>query len=181
MQTERRLSATQPSGGSERCLLLIRAPSDREIYSAFRSLAARWRSQLRAEYLSIEGDVPLTAGLSEPVVPRTLERLLDADCEMIDTLAAEIGSLRITYVRSGGHAPFRESFFDEVRIETIDEKTPQLEEPQAVLEDLLGLLTVTSHNATSLFAELIETIRTKSLEESEPLPQAAMPPSERLA
>jgi hypothetical protein len=137
------------------CLLLIRAPSDREIYDAFRAIAAHAK-QTCIEHLWIEGDLPLTAGLCAPQAPPTVERLLNADCEMIDKLELEFGGFRWTYIRSGGHAPFRESFFDEVRIEQIEPVTLADEELRAAVQSALSQLPVVSHSGSGGLSELIK-------------------------
>lgn len=134
--------------------MLIRAPSDRAIYDAFRSLAARGRSRVTEEHLFIEGDIPLTAGLSAPSVPGTLERLLEADCEMIDRLELKFGSLQITYLRSGGHAPYRESFFDEIRLEA-DTANLEQDELSGLLEPIFQQLSVTSHSGSPLLSTVV--------------------------
>ena len=150
-----------PFSASAQCLLLIRAPSDREIYDAFRVIAAHAKHTC-VEHLWIEGDLPLTAGLCAPQAPPTVERLLNADCEMIDKLELEFGGFRWTYIRSGGHAPFRESFFDEVRIEQIEAATLADEELRAVLHSALSRLPVVSHSGSSGLSELITEIRADS-------------------
>jgi hypothetical protein len=114
------------------CLLLLRSPTDREIYDAFRAIATYAKRGCR-EHLSVEGDLSLTAGLSTPEVPGTIERLLDAEADMIDRLELEFGGLRWTYLRSGGHPPFRESFFDEMHIQ----QTDALAIPDKQLHDLI--------------------------------------------
>jgi hypothetical protein len=139
------------------CLLLIPAPSDRDIYRAFRALAAHARHGCK-EYLSIEGGVVLTAGLCAPDTPPTLERLLNADCEMIDRLELELDGLRWSYVRSGGHAPFRESFFDEVHLKQVGELTLSPDELRALLECALQELPIVSHSGETDLAHLISEI-----------------------
>jgi hypothetical protein len=139
---------------TEHCLLLIRAPSDRTIYEAFRSLAARGRNRLTEEHLFIEGDIPLTAGLSAPAVPGTLERLLEADCEMIDKLELKFGPLQVSYLRSGGHAPYRESFFDEIRLEA-DAVHLDQNELSELLEVIFRHLSVTSHSGSPLLSTVV--------------------------
>ncbi len=154
VETERRRQA-QALEPSELCFLLIRAPTDREIYGAFRAIAAHAQDQAQHEQLLIEGDVPLTAGLTSPTVPTTLQRLLNADCDMIDTLSLDIGGLSVIYRRSGGHAPFRESYFDEVRIETKDAAAIDPAELESLIHDLSHHLCVASHTATGAHADLI--------------------------
>jgi hypothetical protein len=149
------------SDSSAQCLLLIRAPSDREIYNAFRVIAAHAKHTC-IEHFWIEGDLPLTAGLCAPQAPPTVERLLNADCEMIDKLELEFGGFRWTYIRSGGHAPFRESFFDEVHIEQIDCIAVVGEELRAVLRSALSALPVLSHNGSGGLSEMITEIQADS-------------------
>jgi hypothetical protein len=126
---------------SAECLLLIRAPSDREIYDAFRAIAAHAK-QTCIEHLWIEGDLPLTAGLCAPQPPPTVERLLNADCEMIDKLELEFGGFRWTYIRSGGHAPFREL--------------------RAAMQSALSQLPVVSHSGSGELSGLISEIQADS-------------------
>jgi hypothetical protein len=149
------LQMGQREGGREHCLLLIPAPSDAAIYEIFRSLASRWRSRLLSQQLWIEGDLPLTPGLTEAAVPQTMTRLLDADCAIIDKIELQFAALRITYVRSGGHAPFRESYFDEVRLEA-SATSLSSNEVRAIVESTLRSLPVASYSASPGFAELIE-------------------------
>lgn len=154
VELERRLQA-QTREPSELCFLLVRAPADGEIYAAFRTLAANAQEQVAREELLIAGDVPITSGLTSSAVPPALQRLLDAGCDMIDKLSLEIGDLSITYLRSGGHAPFRESYFDEIRIEARD---PDAIDPAAlerVIETLNSHLSIASHTATGTYADII--------------------------
>lgn len=143
------------------CLLLIRAPSDRQIYEAFRAIAAHAKHGC-VEHLWIEGDLPLTAGLCAPEAPPTVERLLNADCEMIDKLELEFSGLRWTYVRSGGHAPFRESFFDEVHIEQTQPLSLAVEELRILLHSALSSLPVVSHSGSGRVSDLIAEIQADS-------------------
>lgn len=141
------------------CLLLLRSPSDREVYEAFRTIAAHSKHDCREhpcrEYLSVEGNLSLTAGLAATNVPATVVRLLDADAEMIDRLEIEFGGIKWTYVRSGGHPPFRESFFDEIHIQ----QTDALSMSDAQLHDLcdhaLGRLSVATHSGEGLLENLV--------------------------
>lgn len=134
---------------SEQCLLLIDSPSDRAVHDAFRAIAARDPRAVSGEHLWIEGDVPLTAGLTTQAVPRTLARLLEADCEMIDRLELEIGPLQIRYLRSGGHEPFRESFYDEIHLD-VQEACNEAAVSEIVRE-ICERLSVVSHSGTPLF------------------------------
>lgn len=174
VEVERR-SQAQATEPAELCLLLIRAPADREIYAAFRALAAQAQDHSSREQLIIEGDVPLTAGLSTPSVPATVQRLLDADCDMIDNLSLQIGELCVTYVRSGGHAPFRESFFDEVRLEAKDASSIDSANVEKVLEILNVHLAVVSHTVTGAFADLIAQRATRTSSSTDSAPPLAAP------
>jgi hypothetical protein len=161
------LQISHQDTGREHCLLLVPAPSDRAIYEVFRSLASRWRSRLAGERLLIEGDLPLTPGLSAPSIPQTMVRLLDADCAMIDQMELQLAGLSVTYVRSGGHAPFRESYFDEVRLEApVDVLHSQ--EVRAIIESTFTSLPVVSHSATASFAEVIDHLGTQELARGQP-------------
>jgi hypothetical protein len=117
-----------------------------------------------------------TAGLASPAVPASLQRLLDADCEMIEMLAIEVGDISVTYVRSGGHAPFRESFFDELRVRVREGATPSAGELESIFSALFSHLGVVSHTAKSPFAEIIADVIAKSRIANEPpLAQAISP------
>jgi hypothetical protein len=145
----------QREGEREHCLLLVPAPSDAAIYEIFRSLASRWRSRLLSQHLWIEGDLPLTPGLTEASIPPTMTRLLDVDCAIIDKIELQFAALSITYVRSGGHAPFRESYFDEVRLEA-SATSLSSNEVRAIVDSTLKLLPFVSYSASPGFAELVE-------------------------
>lgn len=156
VESARRLHTSRASSnGSEQCLLLVRAPSDHEIYGAFRQLASRWRNQAIGEQLLIEGDVPLTAGLGAPAVPATLQKLLDADCEMIDLLLMQAHHITVTYVRSGGHAPFRQSYFDEVRVHVDEVDEASATELEAIFRTLFDCLEVVSHSALAPVSNIL--------------------------
>ena len=136
------------------CLLLLRSPTDREVYEAFRTIAAQSEHAAR-EFLSVEGDLSLTAGLAAPVIPATVGRLLDADAEMIDRLEIEFGGLKWTYVRSGGHPPFRESFFDEIHIQQVDALSMSDAQLQDLLERALSRLSIATHSGEGVLYDLV--------------------------
>jgi hypothetical protein len=116
------------------CLLLIPAPSDRLVYLCFRSLAQRWKTVVTADRVTLIGNLPLTAGLTHDTVPPAIKKLVEAELDTIAGIELEIGGLAIAYVRSGGHgpAPYRKSFFDEVRL-SIRGSTPLTGEEVAAL------------------------------------------------
>lgn len=136
------------------CLLLLRSPTDREVYEAFRTIAAHAKHGYK-EHLTVEGDLSLTAGLAAPEIPATIERLLDADAEMIDRLEIEFGGLKWTYVRSGGHPPFRESFFDEIHIQQTDALSMSDAQLRDLFDRALGQLSVATHSGEGLLYDLV--------------------------
>jgi hypothetical protein len=136
------------------CLLLLRSPTDREIYDAFRVIATYAKRGCR-EHLSVEGDLSLTPGLSTPEVPGTIERLLNAEADMIDRLELEFGGLRWTYVRSGGHPPFRESFFDEMHIQQTDALSVSDMQLHDLIERTISRLPIATHNGAGKLFDLV--------------------------
>ena len=144
------------------CLLLLRSPTDREIYETFRTLASNAKRGCR-EHLTVEGDLSLTAGLGAPEIPGTIERLLDAEADMIDRLELEFGGLRWSYFRSGGHPPFRESFFDEVHIQQTDALSISDMQLHDLIERTISQLPIATHNGEGrlfdLVTEVLEQVR----------------------
>ena len=106
--------ADEPSG---HCLLLIAAPTDAEIYGCFRAVSRKWRHSLLAERLWIEHDVPISSDFTSEHPPEAVQRIIAADRELILRIEVEIAGLLVSFSRSSGYGPFRQSFFDEIRIE----------------------------------------------------------------
>lgn len=117
-------------------LLLIASPSDRDIYERFRMLARRWRSRVLHEDLVLEGGVPLMPELAGSAAPRAVERVLAANCSIIDRIDLDIGGVLVRFRRSGGHAPYRESFFDEVRLNVHGRVALDARELQQLVQDV---------------------------------------------
>lgn len=151
-----------------RCLLLLRSPNDREIYEAFRAIAAHAKRGCK-EHLGVEGNLSLTAGLCASEVPATVERLLDADAEMIDRLELEFGGLRWTYLRSGGHPPFRESFFDEIHLQQVDALSLSDSQLHDVVEHAASQLPIATHSGEGALCDLV----TEALEHARCVAKAA--------
>jgi hypothetical protein len=143
-------SASEPG----HCLLLLRSPNDREIYEAFRTIATHAKRGCK-EHLGVEGNLSLTAGLCEPQTPGTVERLLSADVEMIDQLELEFGGLRWTYLRSGGHPPFRESFFDEIHIQQVDVLSLSDSQLHDLIESMISQLPIATHSGEGALCDLV--------------------------
>ena len=108
-------------------VLLIAAPSDRAVFDYFRVLANRWEGEIRAESLSINGDIPLSAGLSSSDISPPIRKIIDADVQIVMSIELQFDGLKISYFRSGGSGPtpFRESFFDELHV-ALDEHGNEL-------------------------------------------------------
>jgi hypothetical protein len=99
-------------------VLLIAAPSDRAVFDYFHALGNRWEGEIRGESLSINGDVPLSAGLSSSDISPPIRKVIDADVQIVMSIELQFDGLKISYFRSGGSGPtpFRESFFDELHV-----------------------------------------------------------------
>lgn len=148
--------AQQADGSGGHCLLVIAASSDAAIYGCFRSLAHKWRASLQAERLWIEHAVPISSGLTFDSPPDIVQRILNAERELILRIEIELGSLLVAFNRSGGAGPFRQSFFDEIRIERRyfdDESEPTI--PQ-VLEQVRECLRIGAAVLSADAGELAE-------------------------
>lgn len=106
-----------PDWGGGHCLLVIAAPSDADIYECLRSLAQKWRHTLGAERLWIENDLRISSGLMLDLPPLAVQKILDAERELILRMELELGGLLLTFARTSGGGPFRQTYFDEIRIE----------------------------------------------------------------
>jgi hypothetical protein len=108
-------------------ILLIAAPSDGAVFDYFRALAARWEREITAEYLTIDGDIPLSAGLCSEEVSPPIRKIIAADVQILMSVELHFHGLKICYLRSGGSGPtvFRDSFFDELQV-TLDERGNEL-------------------------------------------------------
>ena len=140
---------------SGHCLLLIPAPTDGVVYRCFQRIAQTWQRQLTHQLLLIEGDVPLTASFESREPIGAIGKLLDANLDVIARIELNFGTLRVMYVRSGGHGPqcYRQSFFDEIRFEIDGACTLGREEVGQVL---LGISTGLHASAATGTAEFIE-------------------------
>ncbi|HKQ82437.1 MAG TPA: hypothetical protein VJS42_09605 [Steroidobacteraceae bacterium] len=148
------------SGGREphceHCVLLIPAPADTRIYSCCRSIAELLDCQVTCERLWIEHEVPLSPGLCVPEPPLAISRILAHDSTLIARILLEAGGLQIEYLRSGGHDPFRESFFDEVHLSVSSELQCDHQQLQDVLMTLHAALDAAAVRGSPLFMELFE-------------------------
>ena len=150
-----RTSHFENSGG-EQCVLLIPAPTDAQVYRCCRAIAWRLQVPLTCERLWLEQDVPLTPGLCEPKPPSAISRVLACDCMLIARIQLEVGGLQIDYVRSGGHDPFRESFFDEVRLSAVGVLQLDQAQVQEVIMILCTALDAAALRGSPLFTQLHE-------------------------
>ena len=154
---------------SEHCLLLIPAPTDEAVYSCFRRIAQRWRTHFASESLRIEGDVPLTAGLTQPNPPPTIGKLVHANIDVIAAIDLQLTGVRIRYLRSGGHGPtlYRLSFFDEISIEVEDTSAFDYEQLGQLLRELWSPLDVSGATGTGELLRLTELLPRKAPNASE--------------
>lgn len=108
-----------PAEGDGHCVFLINSLPDAAVYGCLKHIARRWAQHVTAESLLIEGQVPLTAGLTRPIPPSSIAKLLAANADVIEQIVIEFGRFKVCYVRSGGSGPaiFRRAFFDEVKFE----------------------------------------------------------------
>jgi hypothetical protein len=143
---------------SGHCLLLIPAPADGVVYRCFQRIAQTWQRKLTHQLLLIEGDVPLTAGFDSREPIGAIGRLLDANLDVIARIELHFGTLRVMYVRSGGHGPqcYRQSFFDEVRFGIEGASTLNREEVGQVLLGISTSLHASAATGTSEFSELTD-------------------------
>ncbi|HEU4654366.1 MAG TPA: hypothetical protein VFS47_10285, partial [Steroidobacteraceae bacterium] len=104
----------------------------------FRAVARRWSGRVTREYLLIEGGVPISSGLTLDVPPPTISKLIDASIDVIARIELEFGGLWICFERTGGGGPqlFRQSFFDQVRIELRGPSALEMSEIQQLIREL---------------------------------------------
>lgn len=140
----------------EQCVLMIPAPADNQIYDCLHSIAAGLVPHVACERLWLEHEVPLSPGLCDPQPPCAIGRVLSHGSSLIARIALEIGGLKLEYVRSGGHDPFRESFFDEVLLAIIGELQLDQQQVQDVLLALYTGLGATVFRGSPLFTDLFE-------------------------
>jgi hypothetical protein len=133
------------------CVMLIASPSDHLVYECFRSIASTSPCPVIREQLWLEGNVPLAPVLAQPIVPAAMRRVLAADCALISRIELEFPGLKIEYLRSGGHAPFKESFFDEVHLQAQGLAVSH-EDLQEILARLIDTLQVATARAAGVFA-----------------------------
>ena len=100
----------------------------------------------------LDGEVPVEPRLENRVAPASVERILAADCSMIDEITLDLGGLVISFRRSGGHTPYRESFFDELRLHAHATLELRVDEVAEVLRYLWRRLGVVAASGTPLFS-----------------------------
>src|SRR5262245_16334619 len=108
--------------GEMGCIALISTPSDLDIYSAFRVVAQKRTALVKSERLWLERGVPIAPGFIAGDLPALFVRLFASARAMIARIELVVDVLRIEFIRSGGHPPLPESFFDEVHM-TIEAQT----------------------------------------------------------
>jgi len=135
------------------CIALIDAPLDCRIYTAFRAVARKYRESVESQSLWLERDVPITPDLTAATPSRLLFRLFDGAQSIIARIELVVAGLRVEFVRSGGHPPFPESFFDELHLSIGRQiERAKLESIVAMLFASLSVKVVT---ATGVFAPLL--------------------------
>jgi hypothetical protein len=143
-------------------VLLIPAPTDVEIYRCCRAIANLLRQHVSSERLWLEHDLPLSPGFCDADPPAAMRRVLARDSTLIARIQIDVGGLQIHYVRSGGHDPFRESFFDEVFVVAVEDLRLSDQQVQDVLITLYKRLGATAVRGTPLFSDLFETALQKA-------------------
>jgi hypothetical protein len=136
---------------ADHCLLLISAPTDREVYAGFSELAQRWRSRLQHEELALEGLVCIEPQFASQVLPPAIEKVLAANCCIIETVAIDLGGLLLRFSRSGDRTPHGGSFFDELRLEVTDHLNLDGREVRQVARDVWRSFNVVAASGTPLF------------------------------
>jgi hypothetical protein len=149
-----------PNGSfpSDRCTLLIPAPADGAVYRCFQSVARQWKQQLTAETLLIEGDIPMTSGLTCAVAPSGITKILDANLDVIASIQLAFGGLTVNYVRSGGQSPnvYRKSYVDEINLSLEGFCTLSQAEIGQLILLLSTCLKVSAARASAAFNEFTE-------------------------
>ena len=145
---ERSMRESQAGWPASGALFLIRSPDDEVVYTCFRSLARRLAPYVKHEALWIEGDVQLTAALAAPAPSSAIQKLFAARSPMITRVELHLGGMAIAFVRSGGVGPvlYRQSYFDELRIDThgpLELTSEQVEDIVAELHNSLDAVVVT--------------------------------------
>ncbi|HEU4600664.1 MAG TPA: hypothetical protein VFS24_01790 [Steroidobacteraceae bacterium] len=142
------------------CLLLIPAPTDGVVYRCFQRLMQRWSAHVTGQALLIEGNVPLTPNFDAAEPRGAIARLLDANLDVIGRIELCFGSLRVSYVRSGGHGPrlYRQSYFDEVRLEIDGATSVTREQIGEMLLEITARLHASAATGTAELTELTEAL-----------------------
>ncbi len=137
----------------EECLVLIRIPSDRVIYTAFKEVARRWPTLIESERCTLEGDVSLTPSFGTET-PSHFNKIINARVALIERLCLEVGGVTVTYRRVSGHGEYKLTSFDELRIELGPNPFIDLAELRELIASFSKSLLVVTVSGTPLFAEL---------------------------
>jgi hypothetical protein len=138
------------------CLFVVPSPADSLLYACFRAIAQRRQPFLSAERLWIEGGVLLSSGLTLDLPPATISKLVGGDLQIISRLEVEFGDLYVCFARAGGHGPqiFRESFFDEIRIERMASGSRAEIDVRELVKELDAFLDVSAAMVSGEFCEI---------------------------
>jgi hypothetical protein len=153
--------------------LLIAAPSDWRIYKAFRHIAAHWREHVVSEGLWLEHDIPIVADFTGSKVPAVLTKLFDGERTIVAKIELVLGSLHIEFIRSGGHPPFLQSFFDEIRLSLAGEQRFAEEELGHVVATLFRNLSIRAITAMPPFTRLFDVPAAKIVSVKHRLPRTS--------
>jgi hypothetical protein len=134
--------------------VLITTPPDLTIYMAFRKLARLWKIHLSAEGLWLERDVPIAPEFLATEVPAPLVKMFKHARAIVSRIEIVLGNLRIEFIRSGGHPPFPESFFDEIRMHADGDLSLLDADIAEISAQLFTGLHVNAVSATMPFAEI---------------------------
>lgn len=152
------VTSSEASAAPGHCLLLIPSPSDELVYRSFRSVGQQWGSYVTDERLWIEGGVPLTPHLTTHATSPLVSSLAGTQLDVISRIELSFDGLTIAYVRSGGHGPtmFRESFFDEIRIEQEGKSSLSVDALASLCRELCSSLDVLRGTGSPEFRTLFE-------------------------
>jgi len=143
---------------SDHCTLLVPAPTDAAVYRCFQSVARQWKQQLTSESLLIEGDVPMTSGLTCATAPSGVAKILEANLNVIASIQLSFGGLAVKYMRAAGPSPHKnkKGYFDEIDLSLEGFCTLSQAEIGQLILLLSTCLRVSAARATAAFNEFTE-------------------------
>jgi hypothetical protein len=119
-------------------------------------LGVTWSHCLSREQLWLEGEVLLAPNFAQHLAPQAIQRVLTAECSLIAKIEIQLAGLTIRFVRSGGHAPFKQSFFDELHLEPEEHLDLSEAELRQILLQITQWLHVVNVRGSELFTTLLE-------------------------